>query len=142
MAAPAVSMRFRRRRRGVALIEALVVLLILGLSALSLSGVQSLLWLNGETARQREQALQMALSHLEGVRAQALTAYEHVASTPAPGTKTEVAGTVFAVRHVVTTGGSLPYKTVNVVVRWSDRSGRQQDVVLSTVVSRPLPRNS
>ena len=35
-------------------------LLILGLSALSLSGVQSLLWLNGETARQREHALLVA----------------------------------------------------------------------------------
>ena len=43
--------------RGGTLVEALVVILILGLSALSLSGMQSLLWLNGETALQREQAL-------------------------------------------------------------------------------------
>lgn len=127
--------------RGVALVEALVALLILGLSALSLSGVQSLLWLNGETARQREHALLVATQQLEAVRAQARTVYDQVGSLPQAGAKTDATGTTYALTQRVTAGEHLPYKTVSVVVRWSDRSGRPQDVVLGTVVSRPTPQS-
>ena len=67
-------------QRGIAMVEALVVVLILGLSALSLSGVQSLLWLNGETARQREHALMVATQQLEAVRAQARSASRNSAA--------------------------------------------------------------
>lgn len=128
--------------RGLALIEALVVLVILGLSALSFSGVQSLLWLNGETGKQREQALQVALQDLEGTRAQALAAYDQVASTAELDIKADATGTVYSLRRTVFAGEHAPYKTVNVEVRWSDRAGRQQSVVLSTAVSKPTPRAS
>lgn len=139
MAKPMGSQRLAHR--GVALVEALVALLILGLSALSLSGVQSLLWLNGETARQREHALLVATQQLEAVRAQARTVYDQVVSLPPADTKTDATGTAYALTQRVTAGGHLPYKTVSVVVRWNDRSGRPQDVVLGTVVSRPTPQS-
>jgi len=116
-----------------------VVVLILGLSALSLSGVQSLLWLNGETARQREHALMVATQQLEAVRAQARSAYEQVASTSQISAKTDAVGTTYFLTQVVAAGEHAPYKAVNVVVRWNDRSGRSQDVVLATLVSRPTP---
>src|SRR5574343_101967 len=80
---------------GIAMVEALVVVLILGLSALSLSGVQILLWLNGDTARQREHALIVATQHLEAVRAQARSAYEQVASTSQISAKTDAVGTTY-----------------------------------------------
>ncbi|MFC7461255.1 type IV pilus modification PilV family protein [Hydrogenophaga defluvii] len=129
----------RLAHRGVALVEALVALLILGLSALSLSGVQSLLWLNGETARQREHALLVATQQLEALRMQARTVYDQVDSLPQADTQTDAAGTAYALTQTVVAGEHLPYKTVSVVVRWNDRSGRPQDVVLGTVVSRPTP---
>jgi len=125
--------------RGVALVEALVALLILGLSALSLSGVQSLLWLNGETARQREHALLVATQQLEAVRVQARTVYDQVISLPQDDTKTDATGTAYGLIQKVTAAEHLPYKTVSVVVRWNDRAGRPQEVVLGTVVSRPTP---
>ena len=121
------------------MVEALVVVLILGLSALSLSGVQSLLWLNGETARQREHALMVATQQLEAVRAQARSAYEQVASTSQISAKTDAVGTTYLLTQVVAAGEYAPYKMVNVVVSWNDRSGRSQDVVLATLVSRPTP---
>ncbi len=126
-------------QRGIAMVEALVVVLILGLSALSLSGVQSLLWLNGETARQREHALMVATQQLEAVRAQARSAYEQVASTSQISAKTDAVGTTYLLTQVVAAGEYAPYKVVNVVVSWNDRSGRSQDVVLATLVSRPTP---
>ena len=122
-----------------AFVGLLVVVLILGLSALSLSGVQSLLWLNGETARQREHALMVATQQLEAVRAQARSAYEQVASTSQISAKTDAVGTTYLLTQVVAAGEYAPYKVVNVVVRWNDRSGRSQDVVLATLVSRPTP---
>lgn len=139
MAKPMGSQRLAHR--GVALVEALVALLILGLSALSLSGVQSLLWLNGETARQREHALLVATQQLEAVRAQARTVYDQVVSLPPTDTKPDATGTAYALTQRVTAGEHMPYKTVSVVVRWSDRSGRPQNVVLGTVVSRPTPQS-
>ena len=126
-------------QRGIAMVEAFVVVLILGLSALSLSGVQSLLWLNGETARQREHALMVATQQLEAVRAQARSAYEQVASTSQISAKTDAVGTTYFLTQAVAAGEHAPYKVVNVVVRWNDRSGRSQDVVLATLVSRPTP---
>lgn len=126
-------------QRGIAMVEALVVVLILGLSALSLSGVQSLLWLNGETARQREHALMVATQQLEAVRAQARSAYEQIASTSQISAKTDAVGTTYLLTQVVAAGEYAPYKVVNVVVSWNDRSGRSQDVVLATLVSRPTP---
>lgn len=126
-------------QRGIAMVEALVVVLILGLSALSLSGVQSLLWLNGETARQREHALMVATQQLEAVRAQARSAYKQVASTSQISAKTDAVGTTYLLTQVVAAGEYAPYKVVNVVVSWNDRSGRSQDVVLATLVSRPTP---
>lgn len=109
--------------------DALVALLIVGLSALSLAGVQGLLWLNGETAQARDQALRIATSRLDAIRNQ--PAFNGGPATPQT---LEVAGTRFVVLERASANTHAPFMTVAVEVQWIGRAGRHEEVSLNTVV--------
>ncbi|MBL0296205.1 MAG: prepilin-type N-terminal cleavage/methylation domain-containing protein [Betaproteobacteria bacterium] len=59
----------RRSARGVSLVEALVALAVMAFGMLGLIGVQSTLRLNGDTAKQRSEAVRIAQSRLDDLRA-------------------------------------------------------------------------
>jgi Tfp pilus assembly protein PilV len=139
----------RRLALGVALIEALVALAVVGFGMLAVVGSIATLRQNGDVARQRSEAIRIAQDLLEEWRGfsvldttadrMAYADLETIAGTDAltvtganatftverfVGEDSEVAGTNTAQR-----------KHVLIVVGWADRTGGAQEVRLSTAIA-------
>lgn len=140
--------------RGFTLIEALVALLVLSFGMLALAGMQASMWRNGDLARQRSEALQLAQHKVEERRsfASIATSGPLVAWNEQPDLQTETdlyasadaasgarGNTVFA--RTTTLGGSAvdPRRRLQVTVTWTDRVGDAQSLELASMLSRSDP---
>lgn len=140
----------RRLAWGVALIEALVALAVVGFGMLAVVGSIGTLRHNGDVARQRSEAVRIAQDYLEEWRGySALTAtadrvdFDDIVRIPAAGAEPPVvtgSSTSFKLwRHVsqdaAVAGTQTPRrKHVVVIVQWTDRIGQVQEVRLSTTI--------
>lgn len=134
-------------RRGVALIEALIALVVMGFGMLALVGVQATLRLNSDIARQRAEATRIAVQEMEQVRSfnwvqvDALRAGPYWDAIASRGPITvAVAGTntSYQLVRTVTTQGATQ-KSVHVVVSWNDRTGTAQSVTFDSVLVAAAP---
>jgi hypothetical protein len=136
--------------RGVALIEALVALAVVGFGMLAVVGSISTLRLNGDVARQRSEALRIAQDRIEEWRGFSVlattadrTAYEDIKDTGP--FDVAAANTTFGVKIEVNEDGDVAgterprRKHVLVVVSWVDRIEQPQEVRLSTTIARVDP---
>ncbi len=124
-----------RRQRGLTLIEAMVGFLVLSLGLLGALRLQSWLRLNGDIARQRTEAVQLAQQDVEQMRAFAnATAFNSITHQ-----RSETSGsrTTFALARTVSTNGAL--KNGLVAVSWQDRSGAAQSVQLHAAIAGLAP---
>jgi type II secretory pathway pseudopilin PulG len=128
----------RRPARGITLVEALVALLVLALGMLAVARLQPALRQHADDARQRSEALRLAQSDLERLRA-----YESAASGPRShdaiaAHAEDVDGGYRLTREV--DAAVLPHaKAVRVGVTWPDRSGATRHVALDSVIARIDP---
>lgn len=121
--------------RGSTLIEALVAMLLLSLSIVAATRLQSSLRLNGDTARERSEAVRHAQRDLERLRS-----FENLAvfdEGRAVHNDIEARTSTFRLqRDVVEHAG---FKTLRDTVRWNPRAGVAQEVQLVTGVARLSP---
>jgi Tfp pilus assembly protein PilV len=138
------------RSRGVSLVEAMVALAVMAFGMLTIVGVQSTLRLNGDIAKQRTEATHIAARHME--RLHSFTAVDTdgvpsfadiTTSTAAPATVmntgTATSSADYTVETAVVDTADPPAKALRVTVRWTDRAGQGQQVMLSSVLSSAVP---
>ena len=141
------------RRRGFALLEALLSLLVVSGGMLGLSQLQNMLARNNDLAAQRTEATQLASECIESLRALRTTADWN--SLPGTRCPSPVAGRNTSYARTVTLGGAAtaPMRTASVTVSWNDREGAPQSVNLfsylantdpatSAMLAFPLPQNT
>jgi Tfp pilus assembly protein PilV len=144
-----MSRRTRRQPRrapalGFTLVEALVAMAVLSLGILAYVGLQSTLRLQGDVARQRDEAVRLAQTALEEARAYATL-------DPTPGARAwadlsgsssrTVAGTnaSFQITQRVEDRPDTALKTLVVDVAWQDRHGQPQRLRLATDIAGVSP---
>jgi Tfp pilus assembly protein PilV len=130
--------------RGIALIESLIALLVLGFGLVALAGFQLGLSRHADVARQRSEATRLAQEKLEALRAfsqldsaSGVPAYADIAAgadTPALASNTAYART-----WRVASDARDAQRTIAIDVGWSDRAGVAQRVTLQTIVARSDP---
>lgn len=152
-------------QRGVTLIEALVALVVMSFGMVALVGLLSNLRYSGDVAKQRSEAMHLAQTEIETLRAYSmLKKPEGAASTVKDYEKDlleqveprdihgENSNTTFRLTRLVrplirgvtpATGEVEPQtiraQTVSVMVDWRDRSDTPQSLTLNTIISRADP---
>ncbi len=141
--------------QGIALIEALVALLIMAFGMLAMVGLQGNLRRSADLAKQRGEAVRLAQSEMESLRAFSVLAHPDPAN-PAAGTlayadiTTQAANSdagdpnsnaVFTLTRTVTpwTQAQSQQTAVRVRVDWLDRAAGAQFVLLDSIISRADP---
>ena len=123
-----------RRQRGFSLVEALIAFLVLSLGMLAVVQLQPALRQHVEAARQRSEATRLAQQDIESSRS---------AAAIEPRTLTVEADTLGSPRYELTRGvdaAAVPNaRAVTVTVRWVDRSGEAQQLVLATFIGNAEP---
>jgi len=128
-----------KQMQGQTLIEALITLLIIAFSILSLVRLQNYLVLNNSIAAQQGEAVKLALSEIETLRdfqvlnnASGYTSYQSIASGSSTVTGTN---TTFTVTWTVTPYTSPTWKKVHVTVSWSDNAGTSHSITQDTNIA-------
>lgn len=136
----------RSRSRGVSLVEAMVALAVMAFGMLAVVGVQSTLRLNGDIAKQRSEATRIAERQMERQRmftsvnvAAGTFAFDNIVDTPEEAVTGVTTNTTFTVQREVIDTADPPAKALRMTVRWTDRAGQPQQVVLSSVLSSAVP---
>lgn len=136
----------RHLARGVSLVEAMVALAIMAFGMLAVVGVQGTLRLNADIAKQRSEATRIGQEMLETQRAFTVidsAAGQRAWSDIGTSAETEVTGlttnTVYRVGRSVLTYANPPAKALAVTVRWDDRTGQPQQVMLSSAIAAAAP---
>jgi len=132
--------------RGVSLIEAMVAVGVMAFGMLAVVGLQVTLRANGDLSKQRAEAVRIAQQSIEDWRAfvameanAGVVDYLDLASD-GPINLAGINATYARTRTItVWPGGSPPMKTLAVLVRWDDRSGETQSVLLSSVIAGVAP---
>lgn len=140
-----------KRHRGVSLIEAIVALGIMGFGMLAVIALQLDLRRSADLARQRGEALRLAQQDLECLRSfgsvAAPDSLSYASIESIEGVRNEspcqpITGetdTAFTVDRRVDEVAEPPLKTLNIDVRWHDRSGGPQTLALYSIVGRADP---
>lgn len=152
-------------QRGVTLIEALVALVVMSFGMVALVGLLSNLRYSGDVARQRSEAMHLAQSEIEKLRAFSILRkpagaaasvkdYDNdlLTAVPSRSIRGENSNTTFTlsrtvrplIRGVALPSGELEPQTIraqtaSVMVDWQDRSGTAQSLTLNTIISRADP---
>lgn len=132
--------------RGVSLVEAMVALAVMAFGMLAVVGVQSTLRLNGDVAKQRSEATRIAERQMERQRvftavnvAAGTFAFDNIVDTPEETVNGLTTNTTFTVQREVIDTADPPAKALRMTVRWTDRAGQPQQVVLSSLLSSAVP---
>jgi len=138
--------------RGIALLEALVAMLIMGVGVMALLHLQTQQRIQWTLAQDHEEASRLAEQRLEALRHPAPGALD----TPPPGEsiQVQVGARVFRLWHTVQAPGSPSWthtRRVDIHLAWVDREGHEQTHTLSGLlnaqdaalaVTRMTPRGS
>lgn len=136
----------RHFSRGVSLVEAMVALAVMAFGMLAVVGIQATMRLNADIAKQRSEATRIGQEMLETQRA--FTVIDSTAgqrawsdiNTSAEATVTGIStNTVYRVGRSVLTYANPPAKALMVTVRWDDRTGQTQQVILSSAIAAAAP---
>ena len=129
----------RARQRGVALLEALIAFLVLSIGLLALSRLQTHLRTNADLSRERSEAVRLAQTDIEGLRAFANTAdWDAIADASADVTPAG-SRTRYTLERQVQTSTDPALKAVQVTLQWNDRHGTAQQLRLSTLIDAQDP---
>jgi Tfp pilus assembly protein PilV len=140
-----------RRQQGISLIEALIALLVLSLGMLTVSQLQGHLRLGSDIARQRAEAVRLGQEDIEALRAYSVLAASGAARSWADITSASrnvdastgyATHTRYTVAREIVSTNALAAKTAAVTVRWNDRDGEAQKIVLTTVIAANDPAHS
>ena len=122
----------RTSQRGITLIEALIAFLVLALGMLALAQVPKQLRLKAEVARQRGEAVRLAQSEIEALRAAPTD------SLAAAATRSiDVNGTRYLLARRIATGHTATQ--VSIDIGWTDRSAAAQSLSLASIVAGGPP---
>ena len=149
----------RRTRRGVALIEALVALLVMAFGMVAVAGLLGTMRRSSDLAKQRGEALRIAQQHMEMLRDYsvldngAVPAFagqlDYVNSiksdTPDPvdgaNARYAINTTVDAIptNPLPNPPANAPAKSIRITVSWNDRAGVSQHVTTDSYITRADP---
>lgn len=133
----------RSRMLGQGLIEVMMTLLIIAGSVIALLRFQNYLAYSNSVANQQSTATQLAVSKIETLRDfSALTgtnSYANIASGSSSFTGTSA---TYTITWTVTPFVNPTYKTIDVVVTWTDRYGNAQSTELTSMVAQVDPSYS
>lgn len=131
---------------GQTLIEALVTIFFIAVSVLALIRFQNYLAYDSSLAQQKSTATSLAAKQIETLRdfqvvnnTSGYTSYQSIVS--GSSSFTGITAT-YTITWTVTSFTNPTYKTISVVVTWTDRNGNAQSVNLQTTVSATDPANS
>jgi type IV pilus modification protein PilV len=128
----------RKKSHGVSLVEALIALLVVAVGVVGLLKFQSNSRLNSDVARQRTEALKLAQNDMEQLRSAAAAVDIQSANRTVAADASNAANATFQVVREVTSSAAAS-KTVQVTVSWTDRSGADQQVVISSLIAVQSP---
>lgn len=126
----------RPSRRGSALVEVLVALLVLSVGLGALAQTQAWLWLSTDQARQRSEATRIAEDDLEQLRT---SPWADLAAQPDTALTGPDRNTVYRLQRQVSLLPDQDVKAVRVLVRWTDRQGEAQQFALDSLITRLDP---
>jgi len=138
----------RSRQRGVTLLEAVVAFFVLAAGSVAVAALQRELHVAADVSRERSQALRVAEDDVEqlrafatiegppGTRSYAAIASAVVEAASAPGT------TPYRIERSVDAVAFAGAKATRVAVRWSDRRGGENAIVLHGFVAALDPQYS
>ena len=125
--------------KGQGLIETLMIILFIGVSALALIGFQRNLTYNALYARQQSTATLVTLKQIETLRnfsvlntTAGYVAYSGIATGSGSST---VGNTTYNMSWTVTTDATLNYKTIDITTTWTDSKGAASSVRFVTRVA-------
>lgn len=128
---------YRRREKGQGLIEALIIVLFVGVSVVALLKFQHYLAYSSSIAHQQSDAAILAYSQMETLEnfqvlntTSGYTAYQNIASG---STTSTVGNTTYTLTWTVTPTATPTYKTINVAVSWTDIYGATQTINITSV---------
>ena len=140
----------RSRQRGVTLLEALVAFVVIAAGSVAVVALQRELHVAADVARDRSQALRVAEADIEQLRAFAAIdgaagtqTYAAIANASAVDDAASAAGrTAYRMERRVDDAAFAGTKATTVAVRWSDRRGGDNAVVLHGFVAALDPQFS
>lgn len=130
----------KRTHHGFSLIEVLIAMVVMALGLIAIATFQTDLLSSSGTNKARSEALSLAQAKLDELRNYA-NETEFASSMPVGTSAAEAIDGINAEfsRTVTIADGSDGDKTLTVLVTWSDRLGKDQEVTLSSVVSWSNP---
>ena len=139
--------RMRNQTAGVALVEALVAMVVMGVGTLAVLGAQTTLRFNADLSKQRSEAVRIAQEQIEKARTFGdIAGYTSgITDTVTPEVVPPANGignvTYSITRVVVPATGlhGLRMKQLRVTVAWVDRIGTPQQVQLASAISGTPP---
>ena len=135
-----------RTVRGVSLIEALVALVVMAFGMVGVVGMQASLRMNADIAKQRSEAVRIAQEAIEARRAYSvmqtsagLSAYADIVSQGAASVVGYTTNTTYTLALSVVNSVEPQMKTLTVDVRWDDRTGQAQSLLITTGIAGTPP---
>lgn len=135
----------RFAQRGVSLIEAMIAMAVMGFGMLAIVGVQTTLRHNADVSKQRSEAVRIAEQEIESVRTftkvnsggTAGDEFDAIADRYDPAIVGD--NTKFRLSRTVTVSPDNGRRMITVMVSWDDRTGLEQQVTISDMITRVDP---
>jgi Tfp pilus assembly protein PilV len=129
-----------RRQRGLSLVEALMAFVVLCLGMVALAQLQARLQANAELARQRSQAMQLALEDMESLRAfTTVGSTSDAASFGAIASASRAIDNGWRLERRIDGEQGLALKSATVSVDWADRAGEAHRLSLPSLIAGTPP---
>lgn len=139
-------MKPNKSKRGIGLIETLVVTLMVGAGVLGLTKLENQLAYNANSAKQQNTAAMMAESKMESLRdfnviptTSGAKAYNDITSGSSTSTQ---GGTTYTTSWTVNPDTTVGYKNVTITVNWTDNHNKARSLTLNSNIASINPASS